>query len=107
MALSIARQMQDAEISQAGERLRVSFDVVVSDPAALWHAAARVALRQAGRTIADVEDVLGPIEDPALADCLAMLTAPDALPGCMPLRFAAAALARPQHAALRQPKMRS
>jgi len=107
MAHSIAQHMQHAETGQAGERLRVSFDVVVTDAEALWHAAARIALRQPGTTIAEVEDVLGPAEDPMLSECLAMLTAPDALPGCMPLGFTVAAIANPQHAQLRERTLRS
>lgn len=107
MAHSIAQHVHHAETGQAGERLRVSFDVVVTDPQVLWQAAARIALRQPGITITEVEDVLGPAEDPMLSECLAMLTAPDALPGCMPLGFTVAAIANPQHAQVRERTIRS
>ncbi|WP_448661382.1 hypothetical protein ACG3SL_12075 [Sphingomonas sp. CJ20] len=33
-------------------------------------------------TLADVLDTIGPREDPQLAECLSMLTAPSAIPGC-------------------------
>jgi hypothetical protein len=107
MAHSIAQQILNTENGLAGDRLRVSFDVVVTDPQALWHAAARIAFRQPGVTIADVEDVLGPVEDPNVSDCLTMLTTPDALPGCMPLGFMAEAVATPQPALQRDRAMRS
>jgi hypothetical protein len=107
MAQSIAKLEQDVETGQTGTRFRVSFDLVVTDPQALWHAAAQVAFRQPGITIAEVEDVLGPAEDPMLAECLAMLTTPDAVPGCMPLDFAVIPVASPQLAQLRERTMRS
>lgn len=88
MAQSIAPRESEADDAPASERFRVSFDVSVTDPQALWHAAAILALRQPGMTIAEVEDILGPAEDPMIADCLAMLTAPQAMSGCAPLGFA-------------------
>ncbi|WP_267389576.1 hypothetical protein [Sphingomonas sp. GC_Shp_3] len=107
MAQSIAMYEQDIEAGQTGERFRVSFDLVVTDAEALWHAAARIAFRQPGITIAEVEDVLGPTEDPMLAECLAMLTAPDAVPGCTPLGFAVTAVASPHLAQVREHTMRT
>ncbi|MEP9359779.1 hypothetical protein [Sphingomonas sp. KR3-1] len=56
--------------------------LTVEDVRALWAAAADRALAAPGTTLADVLDTIGPREDPSIADCIAMLTAPSALPGC-------------------------
>jgi hypothetical protein len=60
----------------------VSLSLNVEDVRALWAAAAERALAAPGMTLADVLDTIGPREDPSIADCIAMLTAPAALPGC-------------------------
>lgn len=60
----------------------VSLTLTVDDVRALWSAAADRALAAPGMTLADVLDTIGPREDPAIAECIAMLTAPAALPGC-------------------------
>lgn len=61
----------------------VSLTLKVEDARALWAAAADRALAAPGMTLADVLDTIGPREDPAIAECIAMLTAPVALPGCV------------------------
>ncbi len=60
----------------------VTLSLTVEDARALWAAAADRALAAPGMTLADVLDTIGPREDPAIAECIAMLTAPAALPGC-------------------------
>jgi hypothetical protein len=60
----------------------VTLSLTVEDARALWAAAAERALAAPGMTLADVLDTIGPREDPAIAECIAMLTAPAALPGC-------------------------
>lgn len=60
----------------------VSLTLTVDDARALWAAAADRALAAPGMTLADVLDTIGPREDPSIAECIAMLTAPGALPGC-------------------------
>lgn len=60
----------------------VSLTLTVEDARALWAAAADRALAAPGMTLADVLDTIGPREDPSIAECIAMLTAPAALPGC-------------------------
>jgi hypothetical protein len=60
----------------------VTLTLNVEDAGALWNAAAEKALQAPGMTLADVLDTLGPREDPSIADCIAMLTAPAAIPGC-------------------------
>lgn len=62
---------------------QVTLTLKVSDVAALWAAAAQRGLSVPGSTPADVYDVIGPREDPALAECIAMLTAPAAMAGCV------------------------
>jgi hypothetical protein len=66
----------------AGKAFTVTLTLNVEDAHALWSAAADKAL-QAGMTLSDVLDTIGPREDPSIADCLAMLTAPSAIAGCM------------------------
>src|SRR3954468_12261210 len=66
----------------APQAFTVTLKLEVEDAGALWSAAAEKALQAPGTTLEDVLDTLGPREDPSIADCLAMLTAPDALAGC-------------------------
>jgi hypothetical protein len=65
----------------AGTAFTVTLTLNVEDAHALWSAAADKAL-QAGMALSDVLDTIGPREDPSVADCLAMLTAPSAIAGC-------------------------
>ncbi|WP_052507856.1 hypothetical protein [Sphingomonas hengshuiensis] len=60
----------------------VTVALVVEDAGLLWAAAAERAMAAPGATLADVLDTIGPREDPAIAECIAMLTAPRAIPGC-------------------------
>jgi hypothetical protein len=87
MPRPFASQKQSVETTHKGSCVRVSFDVVVMDPQALWHAAVRIASQPQHISVPDIEDVLGPMEDPMIIDCLAMLTAPDAIAGCAPMTF--------------------
>jgi hypothetical protein len=66
---------------------RVSFDVDVDQVKALWQAAAVRGLRYQGQDLDDVEEVIGPLEDPDIIDCLAMITAPSAISGCTIANF--------------------
>lgn len=68
--------------TEPGEDYRVELRFTVRDARSLWAAAAAKALSVGMLTIDDVEDTLGPSEDPSVADCLAMLAEPAALPGC-------------------------
>ena len=65
----------------AGKAFTVTLTLNVEDAHALWSAAADKAL-QAGMALSDVLDTIGPREDPSIADCIAMLTAPGAIAGC-------------------------
>ncbi|WP_213982632.1 hypothetical protein [Sphingomonas sp. dw_22] len=60
----------------------VTLALTVEDARALWSAAADRALSAPGMTIADVLDTIGPREDPSIAECISMLTAPAGIAGC-------------------------
>lgn len=72
----------DSSTSGTGAAFTVTLTLNVEDARALWNAAAEKALQAPGMTLADVLDTIGPREDPSIADCIAMLTAPAAIPGC-------------------------
>lgn len=61
---------------------QVTLTLTVSDIAALWAAAAQRGLAAPGSDPADVYEVIGPREDPSVADCIAMLAGPVSVPGC-------------------------
>lgn len=61
---------------------RVNLTLAVTDPDALWRSALEKGLESPGMDLAALVDVLGPREDPSIADCIALLTAPRPLPGC-------------------------
>lgn len=68
--------------ANSAEAFVVTLTLTVEDTQALWSAAADRALAAPGMTIADVLDTLGPREDPSIADCISMLTAPAGIAGC-------------------------
>ena len=67
---------------EAGPMLayEVVLKVTVMDIDALWHGAAR-RLREAGLSPQDIDDTVGPQEDPAVSDCLSVLALPE-IDGC-------------------------
>lgn len=70
--------------SASGEQQEYWFSLKlrVDSPAQLWQAAALRCLSQTDLNRDEVEDLLGPVEDPSIADCLMMLALPERLPGC-------------------------
>lgn len=76
----ISREQAQCDLSAS---FTVTLTLKVSDAERLWVAAAERALASPGMTLSDVLDTIGPREDPSIADCLAMLTAPAELPGCL------------------------
>lgn len=62
---------------------RANLTIAVADPEALWSAAAERLLCAPGMTLGDALDVIGPREDPAIAECIATLAMPFAMPGCI------------------------
>ena len=71
-----------AERDGAEVEYRISVTLSVGNVGRLWAAAAAKALGMPDMTLEDVLDLLGPREDPEIAECLAMLTAPAAVAGC-------------------------
>lgn len=65
-----------------GDRYRISIAIDVVNPRALWNAALSRGLMAPGATFEDVVDTIGPSDDPAIVDCLAMLALPADLKGC-------------------------
>ncbi|WP_380874008.1 hypothetical protein [Sphingomonas sp. DBB INV C78] len=59
----------------------------MDDVTALWNAAARRCAETPGLTLADIEDMIGPREDPSVEDCLTMLTLPSSIAGCHMVDF--------------------
>lgn len=66
----------------AAREYRIELRVSVRDARSLWAAAAAKALAIGLMTLEDVQETLGPSEDPSIADCLSLLAEPAALPGC-------------------------
>lgn len=69
------------------ETVQVTLAFSIHDREALWEAAAKKGLAAPGMRLADVIDVIGPREDPALAECVAMLAPPASMAGCTLDRF--------------------
>jgi hypothetical protein len=60
----------------------ISVALSVRDHEALWDAAAIKGMSAPGTRLNDLIDVIGPREDPSIAECIAMLAQPALLPGC-------------------------
>ncbi|PNU04759.1 hypothetical protein [Novosphingobium guangzhouense] len=71
-----------ARTSGAQQEYWFSLRLRVDAPAQLWQAAALRCLSQSDLSQDEVEDLIGPIEDPSIADCLMMLALPERIPGC-------------------------
>lgn len=71
---------QRNEKSPADVRITLAF--TVRDRELLWDAAAVAGLAAPGMSLSDVVDVIGPREDPAIAECIAMLAQPATIAGC-------------------------
>ena len=79
----------DADLFDIGIRVRVK------DVALLWRMAAAHALSMPGLEPEDVEEIIGPMEDPSLADCLGLLLTPKAIAGCSFAEFSVNGAAKP------------
>lgn len=69
------------------QEVRISLVLSVQDSEALWDAAAIKGLSAPGMRLSDIIDVIGPREDPAIAECVAMLAQPAQMAGCSLERF--------------------
>lgn len=70
------------QASGAQQEYWFSLRLRVDSPAQLWQAAALRCLSQADLSHDEVEDLIGPADDPSIADCLMLLALPERLPGC-------------------------
>ena len=68
----------DAPVKEFEFRLTVR----VECPTTLWHAAARHFGDRFDASIEDISELIGPPEDPSIADCLMALALPDRIAGC-------------------------
>lgn len=74
-------------VRNRAERFDLDLCIRVEDAALLWRAAAAHAMCQPGAVLPDREDVLGPLDDPSIGDCIAMLAGPRPIAGCTFERF--------------------
>lgn len=65
-----------------------SLKLRVDSPGKLWQAAALRCMAQPGICEEDVTEMIGPSDDPSIADCLMVLALPEQLPGCTRLDVA-------------------
>lgn len=73
--------------------VHIELSLSVRDCASLWDAAALKGLSAPGMRLVDLVDVIGPREDPALAECIALLAQPALIPGCELAHFDVAIVA--------------
>jgi hypothetical protein len=76
------------EYGQAISEFDVILKFSITDTVPLWQAAAQ-RLRNLGLGADDIDDTLGPIDDPTIRDCLLTITMPDAVDGCLLEEFEA------------------
>jgi hypothetical protein len=67
--------------SAANTEIEILLRVEIHDTIALWQAAARH-LARCGLDMDDIDETIGPIEDPLIEACIATLTLQDGLAGC-------------------------
>lgn len=66
-----------------GKEFEFRLKLRVECPTTLWHAAARHCGSSIDQSIDDIADLIGPPEDPSIADCLMALALPDRIAGCI------------------------
>lgn len=81
-------QVRATMLRPTGSGFRVELCLEVRDPRALWSAAAAKALATGLLLPEDLVETLGPVDDPSLADCIAMLAGPAPVAGCELTAFA-------------------
>lgn len=65
------------------QNFRLTLQIAVRDVDQLWRMAAARALATGELDQDAVEEVIGPVDDPQIADCLAMLLVPSPVAGCV------------------------
>lgn len=81
-----------SDISGMGEVFSFSLQLEIESRSQLWQAAALECMKQPGMTIEDLTDLIGPMEDPSLTDCIMMLALRTQVEGCRRLDAALTAL---------------
>lgn len=78
------RDVPDRRMREHGPQpeFRVSVSLRLMDAQRLWIAARERLLAAPGSSEDIVEETIGPVEAPQIADCIALLCAPDRMPGC-------------------------
>lgn len=61
---------------------KLTLMLAVDDATGLWNAAAKSFIENPDMTMEDVEETLGPREDPMIEDCLVTMAIPRNLVGC-------------------------
>jgi len=64
------------------DTVEITLSISVHNRSMLWDAAVMKALSASSLRIGDLIDVIGPREDPCVAECIAILTQPAEIPGC-------------------------
>ena len=72
----------DVTADVQGKEFEFRLKLRVDCPTTLWHAAARRCGNSIDPSIDDIADLIGPLEDPSIADCLMALALPDRIAGC-------------------------
>jgi hypothetical protein len=70
------------------EEFWFSLKLRVDSASQLWQAAALRCMSQSEMSYEEVDELIGPIDDPSIADCLMVLALPDRIPGCTRLDVA-------------------
>ncbi|TCM39170.1 hypothetical protein EDF59_10650 [Novosphingobium sp. ST904] len=64
------------------EEFWFSLKLRVESTSQLWQAAALRCMSQSDVSYEEVDELIGPIDDPSIADCLMILALPERIPGC-------------------------
>jgi hypothetical protein len=84
--MGITEQVDRSIDTPVSDRERREFNVKITlsvrDIGLLWRMAAAHALAISGLEQEDVEEVIGPLDDPSITECLAMLLVPGPMAGC-------------------------
>jgi hypothetical protein len=68
--------------STADREYEFTLKLRVECPTSLWQAAAKHCANDSAHSPDDIADLIGPMDDPSIEDCLMALALPDQLPGC-------------------------
>lgn len=71
-----------AEAPPAAPSFKVVIRIRVENAGLLWRMATARALAFGDLSHEEIEEMLGPAQDPSIGDCVAMLLAPRAIAGC-------------------------